>query len=230
MVLLWWKQEPYPAPRLDPARAGHSRGVRRLPRPLAGPLLIVALAVPATAFAQEAAPLSKERYEAIDAVHTAAISLERERVPASAFRAARRACGGLTADDALLGPLRRQCTKSVTAARAGVGFARCSRTPTCIRGAAKLRRAVEQVVTTSRTANRAIEAEVDGTACRRALRASAAQLRAGERTASALRALERALRRDSARELERAMARLEAIRTEDVAAREQRSRFRRACR
>lgn len=223
------------APRawLARRRGGHARSVSPAQRLLAVLLAIGLLAFPAAAvYAQSepAQPLTPERYAPIDAVYTAGIGLSSRRVTKAKIGAATAACEGLSADDALLGPLRKSCSATVAASTTSLAFGRCASPEACRRDSAQLREALTAVVATSRTANRAIRASVTDRECRAQLRTTAAELQAARRTIAGLRTLELALRTGSSRDLERANDRLSAVGTEKVSATRERRRFRAACR
>ena len=192
-------------------------------------------AVAAALFMVSASPalgahaLTPERYAALDAVYTALVPLDRDRVPASALTAARRACDRLDRVDPLLGPLRGECFAVVRGVRATERFARCTTRRSCRRATAGLRRAITSYLAHAVSANRAIDASVPDRACRSALRVSARELDAVRLLRSALRALERALTSGSRADLRRAERRLSAIYDPGLSFKQERDRFRSAC-
>jgi len=201
-------------------------------RPLNG-LFAVAVAATVALLSASAAlashALTPERYTALDAVYTALIPLGKDRVPASAFRAAQQACNGLDQADALLGPLRRKCSTVIGVVRRIETFARCVSQKGCRRASVRLRRALSRLVGHSRSANRAVDAVVADSACRLALRTSAHDIRQIKRIASALRALERALKTESQADIRRAQRRFDAIDDSALTGRQERDRFRSSC-
>ena len=187
----------------------------------------VALLSASAALASHA--LTPERYAALDAAYTALIPLEKDRVPASALAAAQQACNRLGQADALLGPLRRECSTVVDIVRRTITWTRCVSAKGCRRASVRLRRALSNYVRHAQSANRAVDAVVPDPACRLALRTSAHDIRQIKRIPSALRALERALRTGSRADLRRAERRIDAIDEFELTARQERDRFRGAC-
>lgn len=158
----------------------------------------------ASAPAQTAtSPLSPGRYTALDQGYTFEIALDRE-VTTPRLDNLRRYCATLDPADALLSVLRENCLVSVQGYAAGDALGRCASRARCERAVARLLPLASKAIRVTRKANRVIDAEVAAGACRRALRTSAAELRADELLVAALDALHTALRTGSAKARERA--------------------------
>jgi hypothetical protein len=192
-----------------------------------------------SAVTASAAGLTKARYDALDAVYTALARVEGQRV-AKTLTALDGACAKLDTKDVLLNSQRQSCASTTRFLRAaqlkgcdepsGAPASAASAADRCLVAVRQARRAAARLLTVSRSANRVIEREVSAAACRKELRSSAQDLRDNRRLIAGYRLLERAIRRGSKKDADRAERLLNSIELGDgesgFAARK---RFRAAC-
>jgi hypothetical protein len=173
--------------------------------------------------------LSALRFQAIDNAYTALIPLDKERTSATEYAAAHAACDALDASDRLLGAFKPVCASSVRGAQAAEVLGDCNGRRSCLTALRSLRRTIVRSLSRQRRFDRAVNAIVTASACRRSLRSSARDRRSARQLLSVLKDLEVALDTGSARRLREAERKIERADT-GLSTRTQRRRFRAACR
>jgi len=157
--------------------------------------ILFTMTVPASAQAATS-PLSAARYTAFDQGYAFEIALDRD-VTTPRLDNLERHCATLDPADPLQSVLLEDCLLSVKGYAATAAFRDCESRVLCLRTLHSLQPLVRKALRVMRKANRVFDAEIPAGACRRAVRASSTELRAGDLLVAALKALDRALRTGS---------------------------------
>ncbi len=194
-------------------------------------VLAVSGALPSAAQAQ--APLTPERYAALDGAISGLVALDARDPSSAAYAAARTACRSMDSADPLLASQRRVCNATVKFLKALRTFNGCSTIAGCGKLARPARIAVNTLIRHSREANGDARAAMIVKPCYRQLRTTKATLQQHERFRGYFRSFQRLAKTRSPRIARRLLRQEDAINRamgDDRSAARIRNDFRKACR
>jgi len=199
---------------LDSSGMSHGPDAHAGRRPRALLVLLATLALLAIAAltalardarAQDAGPLSPERFAALDTLYVSSIALE---AGTATIADGRRVCQALNRADRLLARYAAVCRSSLKVSSAVEAFGACTSRRGCGRTARTVRMALTRYIADVRASNAVVAVEVPLGPCRTELSASRSLLRSFTKLRDGFKLLERGTRTRSDTVVERAMARI----------------------